>query len=98
MKGYWHIVALSALVAAISVLFEWNLFILMFPWLAYLFASHRLKILPLLFSIISYLFFFYYLPQVEADISSQKNSNDSTFLQGKKSARRLFKKIKLNLL
>lgn len=83
MKGYWHIVALSALVAAISVFFEWNLFILMFLWLAYLFASHRLKILPLLLSIISYLFFFYYLPQVEAEIPSQNNSSEPTFLQGK---------------
>lgn len=83
MKGYWHIVALSALVAAISVLFEWNLFILMFLWLAYLFANQRLKLLPLLLSIISYLFFFYYLPQVEAEIPSQKNSSASTFLQGK---------------
>lgn len=97
MKGYWHIVALSALVAAISVLFEWNLFILMFPWLAYLFASHRLKILPLLLSIISYLFFFYYLPQVEADISSQKNSNDSTFLQGKIIRSPIIQKNKIEL-
>ena len=83
MKGYWHIVALSALVAGISVLLEWNLFIVIFIWLAYLFASQRLKILPLLLSLISFLFFYHYFPPVESEVSSEVYSNESSILQGK---------------
>lgn len=82
MKGYWHIVALSALAAAISIILEWNLFVVIFIWLAYLFASHRLKILPLLLSLISYLFFLHYFPPVESEMSSEINSSESTILQG----------------
>lgn len=67
MKGYWHIVALSAAFAAISVVLDKNIFIFIFIWLILLFYDKRLKKLPLLLSIFSFFFFLHHIPQIQSE-------------------------------
>lgn len=78
MKGYWHIVALSASIAVISVILGKNLFLFVFLWLVFLYLNQRLKIIPFLLSICSFLFFLVYLPAINlvADTSSEITSQN----------------------
>lgn len=81
MKGYWHIVGLAVTAAAISVVFDLNLFIILFPWLASLYTTNRLRFIPFILSILAFLFFIQYLPEV--DRNSEISTTESRTVEGK---------------
>lgn len=63
MKGYWHIPALATAASGIAVIFESYLCCILFFWvLLSLYVMKRLGKLPILFSLICFLFFYYHIP------------------------------------
>lgn len=83
MKGYWHIVALSTVMAAISIILDKNFFLLVFAWLGLLYMNQRLRAFPFLLSICSFLFFIYYLPAIDLDAHPKTNLPSRNDTEGK---------------
>lgn len=81
MKGFWHIVALSASLAAISIILSFNLFIVLFIWLGFLYWDRRISIPTFLLSITAFLFFLHYIPPIETEFSPTANASD--IIQGR---------------
>ncbi|MBN6205637.1 DNA internalization-related competence protein ComEC/Rec2 [Ralstonia pickettii] len=65
MKGYWHITALAAVFAAISVMLNYNLFSFILLWLLFLFYEKRIPLLTFLLSIFCFFFFYQHIPELE---------------------------------
>lgn len=85
MKGYWHLPAIAAAVAFLSLRLETKiLFIILITWLFALLLSKRLGSVPLVVSLLSFLFFYFYLPppQSSTDLTSP-TKNVTTSLNGK---------------
>ena len=71
MKGYWHVAAFGAAAAIFSVIFEQQLFLVIFvAWIASLYFFSRISIMPTIIAIATLIFTYIYLP--EADYSSGK--------------------------
>ncbi|HLS61497.1 MAG TPA: DNA internalization-related competence protein ComEC/Rec2 [Virgibacillus sp.] len=63
MKGYWHVVALSAGMSALSTILMNNWFMIGFLlWLFYLFYTGRLEKIPLITAMAFLVFFTFYIP------------------------------------
>lgn len=81
MKGYWHITALAAVFAAISVMLNYNLFLFILLWLLFLFYEKRIPLLPFLLSIFCFFFFYQHIPEIESnspDLPLQSSSQTYT--------------------
>ncbi|WP_245843794.1 DNA internalization-related competence protein ComEC/Rec2 [Oceanobacillus rekensis] len=67
LKGYWHFVAFAAGAAIINVYVNNGWVILAFLlWLFYLYFYERLRVWPIIISLIVFIFFLSYIPQVES--------------------------------
>lgn len=83
MSGYWHLAALSAVIAAVSAAINQNLFIVLFLWLAYLFYDERIRIYPFLLALLTYLFFLYYFPHISNPYPESISSSPKQVITGK---------------
>lgn len=83
MKGYWHVIALSVLMAALSVFLDKNLFIFVFIWLLYLFYYNRIKVIALVFALFCFFFYFQHLPQIESESSTIPTMTSNQMYFGK---------------
>ncbi len=83
MKGYWHIPAIASAIAMISIVLERNLIIFLFLWLVFLYMDHRMKLAPFLISIVCFLFFLHYLPDIDNDSSIYDQYDETRKVQGK---------------
>lgn len=83
MKGYWHVTALAAVFAAISVMLNCNLFIFILLWLLFLFYEKRIPLLPFLLSIICFFFFYQYIPELESKSLALPAQASSQIYSGK---------------
>lgn len=67
MKGYWHFPALSAAISIFTVQFHTYWFIAAFIiWLLYLFFTNRLGKIPVLVSVVAFLFFYLFVPSLSS--------------------------------
>ena len=67
LKGYWHFAALAAGAAIINVYVNNGWIILAFLlWLLYLYFYERLRIWPIITTLIIFIFFLSYIPQIES--------------------------------
>ncbi|WP_156291125.1 DNA internalization-related competence protein ComEC/Rec2 [Oceanobacillus salinisoli] len=83
MKGYWHIAALSAVFAVLTIHFNNYGFIVFYIfWLGYLLRDNRLGKLPALVSLTLLLFFLLYIPKVDP-IHSQALEKEAESIYGK---------------
>src|SRR5690625_3079745 len=65
MTGYWHIVAISAGIGFLTVYFNSYSFIIgFFLWLCYLFYDLRIGKIPVIVSLVVYVFFILYIPSI----------------------------------
>lgn len=82
MRGYWHFTALSVAISILTIMYDHYWFLLgYFLWLFYLFYHERLGKLPLLISLIFFLFFSFYIPSKEkmANSMSMTSTQQQTF-------------------
>lgn len=81
MKGYWHFPALAAAASILTIIFHsYWITVVFFLWLLFLFYFRRLRKIPIVFSVISCLFFFTFIPDLDM-ISLSNNDNPSKHVQ-----------------
>ncbi|RDW19252.1 DNA internalization-related competence protein ComEC/Rec2 [Oceanobacillus arenosus] len=87
MRGYWHFIAISGAMACLSIQFSPFYFIGLFLWLGYLYYDGRLRKIPFLLSLTTYLFFLSYLPQLDmqADMEDVNSRTNQQFIGSIKS-------------
>jgi competence protein ComEC len=79
MKGYWHIPAAAVLVSIFTIHFQYNWFmILFFIWLSYLFYRNRLGKIPVILSLICYIFFYNHIPSYDSNALNEEAAAKET--------------------
>ncbi|RDW21743.1 hypothetical protein CWR45_02390 [Oceanobacillus chungangensis] len=68
MKGYWHFPAISVAMACLTSQIHLIFLIGFFLWLSYLYYDGRLRKIPILISLIIFLFFLDHLPRLDTQI------------------------------
>jgi competence protein ComEC len=94
MKGYWHIAGLAVGLAALSVILNQNFVIFLIFWLSFLYITRRLSLLPFLLSISLFLFFTYYLPEID---QAESFESESIFITGKVAEPPLFQSDRIEV-
>ncbi|MGM8364640.1 DNA internalization-related competence protein ComEC/Rec2 [Virgibacillus sp. W0181] len=84
MKGYWHFTAFAVVCSILTVRFQTNWFaVILLLWLFYLYYLKRLRIIPIVLSLIIYLFFSYYIPSIDSTTPTESDASTEQVLTGK---------------
>ncbi|WP_029266834.1 DNA internalization-related competence protein ComEC/Rec2 [Virgibacillus alimentarius] len=84
MRGYWHFAAFSVVVSILTIYFKTNWFIVgFFLWLLYLYYYRKLGSIPIIMSIISFLFYWVYIPNIDVDMPRNDLISKETSHSGK---------------
>lgn len=63
MNGYWHFAALATGISALTIIYGHYWFMIPFLcWLVYLYLFRGIRVLPVLLSCLSFIFFIFYIP------------------------------------
>ncbi|MHA6252186.1 DNA internalization-related competence protein ComEC/Rec2 [Oceanobacillus sp. CAU 1775] len=97
MRGHWHLIALTVLLAALSVILNINLFLLAFIWLFYLFYDKRISLLTFSLAILSFFYYFHHIPSLEIVASEELVGYEQENFHGKIVSEPVFNSNKIEL-